>query len=222
MDAPDLPEADYRACLRDLAALNRMTLTHRAALRWLARASRHMEHFSVLDIAFGQGDFLRALARFGRRSGKTLRLEGIDLNPRAAIAARGAAKAAAGAGEPAIAYHTGDVFNHVPAEPPDFIFTSQFPHHLPEAGILRLLGWMERHARHGWHITDLRRDALAYHGFPALARLCRWHPIVRQDGQTSIARGFTGAEWRALLASAGLKAEVRSRVFFRHSISRLK
>jgi 2-polyprenyl-3-methyl-5-hydroxy-6-metoxy-1,4-benzoquinol methylase len=220
MDAPDLDPAIYARCLNDLAAVNRVTFTHRTTLRWLARAlagTAPGSRVTILDVACGHGDLLRALAHFGERAGFAFDLTGIDLNPRSAVAAR----AATPAGLP-ITYITGDVFDYAPSPAPDFIVSSQFTHHLPAADIVRLLGWMERFAARGWQITDLHRHRLAYHGFPLLARLMRWQRIVRHDGQVSVARGFTAAEWREMVAQAGMPATVRWRLPFRHTISRLK
>ncbi len=219
MDAPELDEAVYRRCLADLAAVNRVTFTHRPTLRWLDRATRGLpggSQISVLDVGYGQGDLLRAIAAWAQRRGLRAELSGIDLNPRSAEAARQADP------EQKIDYRTGDVFTAVLPRQPDFIVTSQFTHHLTEAGILRLLGWMEAQARCGWHIADLHRHKAAYHLFPLLARMMRWHRIVRRDGQISIARAFTRRDWEALLAAAGIEAGISWHLLFRYNVSRLK
>jgi 2-polyprenyl-3-methyl-5-hydroxy-6-metoxy-1,4-benzoquinol methylase len=220
MDAPDLDEAVYDRCLRDLASVNRVTATHAASLAWLRRATATLPPgaaFSVLDIAYGQGDLLRALARWAARAGYAAELTGIDLNPRSATVARAATDTTC-----AITYLTGDIFDYAPAKPFDFILTSQFTHHLTDDDVLRLIGWMEAHATRGWHIADLHRHWFAYYGFRWLARLARWHPIVRHDGTVSIARGFRRPEWQALLEAAGVEADLRWHWLFRHGIGRLK
>ncbi|HUW79850.1 MAG TPA: hypothetical protein VMV54_03030, partial [Acidocella sp.] len=108
MDAPGLDEAIYQRCLADLAAVNCVTFTHHATLSWLNRATRNLPpgaNVSVLDVAYGQGDLLRAIARWAGKRGFHAQLSGIDLNPRSAVAARAATPAGL-----AIEYHTGDVF----------------------------------------------------------------------------------------------------------------
>ncbi|HEX3982814.1 MAG TPA: methyltransferase domain-containing protein [Acidisoma sp.] len=220
MDAPDLDEATYARCLKDLAAVNRVTATHAASLGWLRRATAGLPpgaRFSVLDIAYGQGDLLRAVAGWAARAGYAVELTGIDLNPRSAVAAQAATPSDA-----PITYLTGDIFEYEPAEPFDFILTSQFTHHLPDEDVLRLIGWMEAHAARGWHIADLHRHWFAYYGFRWLARLFGWHPIVRYDGTVSIARSFRRAEWQALLDAAGVAADLRWHWLFRYGIGRLK
>ncbi len=219
MDDPALDAATYRRCLTDLAALNRLTGTHRAMLRWLDRtiSSAPERRFSVLDVAYGQGDLLREIARLAARRGWRLRLAGIDLNPRSAAAAKASTPAMF-----SINYQVCDVFAYAPQTPPDFIVTSQFSHHLSDPDIVKLLQWLEKNAVKGWMITDLHRHFLPYYGFPLLAAAMRWHPIVRHDGTISIARGFRRPDWEALLRQAGLRAEIRWRLPFRYTVSRLK
>jgi 2-polyprenyl-3-methyl-5-hydroxy-6-metoxy-1,4-benzoquinol methylase len=219
MDAPGLDEAVYRRCLADLAAVNRVTLTHRPTLRWLGRATKSWRPGStirVLDIGYGQGDLLRAIAAWAVRRGFVAELSGIDLNPRAAPVARAATA------DQKIDYRTGDVFAGSLQQLPDFIVTSQVTHHLNDADILRLLVWMEGQARCGWHVADLHRHKAAYYLYPLLARLMRWHRIVRSDGQISVARAFTRADWEKLLAGAKIHAEINWRLLFRYTVSRLK
>lgn len=220
MDDPGLDFATYQRCLGDLAALNRLTLTHRPVLRWLAEATSGLApgvSFSVLDVAYGQGDLLRAIAVWAEQHHFKVLLSGIDLNPRSAIAARASTPVGM-----RIEYLTGDVFAYAPAPKPDFIVSSQFTHHLDDAEIINLLDWFEKNAVLGWYITDLHRHPLAYYGFPLLATLARWHRIVRHDGMISIARGFRKSEWRYLLSCAGTPAKTDWHLPFRHGVARLK
>ncbi len=217
MDDPGLDEQTYRRCLADLAALNKFTLTHRPVLRWLAGAVGPNASFSVLDVACGYGDLLRAIADQAARRGLQAQLAGIDLNPRSAAAARAATPAAM-----RIDYVLSDVFAYAPQPPPDFIVTSQFFHHLSDSDIVRLLQWFEKTAGKGWMITDLHRHFLPYYGFRFLAAAMRWHRIVQDDGTISIARGFRRRDWERLLQQAGVQAKLRWRFPFRHTVSRLK
>jgi hypothetical protein len=58
--------ATYQRCLAELDLIYRVTFTHRPTLRWLARATRSLPigaTFSVLDVGYGHGALLRAIAR---------------------------------------------------------------------------------------------------------------------------------------------------------------
>ncbi len=196
MDTDCVDFEDYRRCLRDLSRVNVVTLTHRPMLAWLAR--RANAGFSLLDIACGHGDALRKI----RARHPSARLTGIDLNPWATRAAREAT-------DPAdrIAFITGDAFAYRPEQKFDFIITSQFTHHLTDQQVVDFLTWLQANAERGWFISDIQRHAIAYYGFPLLARLAFWHHFVREDGQISIARAFIRAEWEALLGQAGITAQ---------------
>ncbi|HJS84778.1 MAG TPA: methyltransferase domain-containing protein [Acetobacteraceae bacterium] len=220
MDAELTEYEDYQRCLADLARVNRLTFTHRATLAWLRRQAAALPAFSLLDVACGHGDFLRAARRWARRAGKQAWLVGLDRHPWSARAAR-----AATAPEDAITYITADVFAFHPETKFDFIVSSQFLHHLSDEEAASFLAWQEAHAARGWFVSDLHRHALAYLGFPILATAARWHELVRWDGRVSIARSFRPSELRALAAVAGLRAEevtVRWHPLFRLGLGRVK
>lgn len=217
MDAADLPAADYAAVLADLARVNRVTLAARPTLGFLARAMRGRRTLRLLDVGFGQGDMLRGIARWAARRGIAAELVGIDLNPKSAPAARAATPAAMG-----IDYRTGD-YADLAGEGWDVIASSLVTHHMDAAQIHAFLRFMEGQARVGWIVNDLHRHRLAHAGYPILAAAMRWHPIVRADGRLSIARSFRPAEWRAMLAAAGVEGAAVARRFpFRLCVERLR
>jgi 2-polyprenyl-3-methyl-5-hydroxy-6-metoxy-1,4-benzoquinol methylase len=220
MDETTTSPEDYARCLADLESVNRITFTHRPTLHWLDQATASLRPgapVSILDIASGHGDLLRAIHRWSVKRGIRVTLEGIDLNPRSAEAA-----ALATPPEMAITWRTGDVFAYRPASPPDFIVSSQFAHHLDDVQVVAFLAWLERNATWGWFIADLHRHAIPYYGFRLLARLMGWHQIVRYDGTVSIARSFRRPEWERLTALAGVKAEIHWHPMFRLCVSHLR
>jgi 2-polyprenyl-3-methyl-5-hydroxy-6-metoxy-1,4-benzoquinol methylase len=186
-------------------------------LQFATQDWRKGSKITVLDLAFGHGDLLRKIARWGARRGFVMSLAGVDLNPHSAVMAREATPS-----DMTIDYHTGNVFEFAPAETPDFIVTSQFTHHLTDADIVRLLRWMDGHAAKGWHIADLHRHAFPYYGFGPLCRVMGWHRIVRYDGTISIARAFRKADWQRYLATSELQAKITWHPLFRYAISKLK
>jgi SAM-dependent methyltransferase len=220
MDDAALPRADYERCLHDLAAVNLVTFTHRPTLRWLDRATRGLppeRPVSILDVACGEGDLLRAIYRWAQPCGRLVRLEGIDLNPRSASTAAMQTPV-----DMAIAWRTGDVFAYAPDPSPDFIVSSQFAHHLTDEEVVRFVRWLDANAARGWFIADLHRATFAYWGFGLLATVARWHPIVRRDGMVSVARSFRRADWERLLAEAGVPGEISWHLAFRWCVGRLK
>lgn len=198
MDDPGLDRAVYAAVLADLAQVNRLTMVSRPTIGFIARALAGRKRFRLLDVGFGQGDMLRAIARWAGRRGIDAALVGIDLNP----GSEAAAQAATPAGLP-IEYRSGD-YAGCAGEGWDFVISSSVTHHMSDDQIHAFLRFMEREARIGWLINDIHRHWFAYHGFPLLARIMGWHRMVREDGRLSIARAFRRAEWRALIEASGI------------------
>ncbi|SNS71295.1 Methyltransferase domain-containing protein [Sphingomonas laterariae] len=217
MDDPALPPADYAAVLSDLARVNTVTLAARPTLAFLARAVGRQPRFRLLDVGFGQGDMLRRVARWADNRGIAAELVGVDLNPNSAPAASAATPAGM-----AIDYRTGD-YADLSSEPWDIIVSSLVAHHMTDDQLLAFLRFMETHARIGWMVNDLHRHRFAHAGFPILAALMRWHPIVAADGTLSIARAFRPPEWHALLSQAdAASARVVRRFPFRLCVERIR
>ena len=216
MDAADLDSATYGAILTDLASVNRWTLAARPTLGFLKRALGDRQSFNLLDVGYGDGDMLRAIARWARKNGIKAALTGIDLNPKSEAVARSAT-----ASDANIRYLTGD-YHGIVGEGFDIIVSSLVAHHMTHDELVAFLRSMEAHARVGWLVSDPHRHRLPYMGFPILARLMGWHRIVREDGQLSIARAFRPDEWPPLLAEAGIgpEAQVMRRFPFRICVER--
>jgi 2-polyprenyl-3-methyl-5-hydroxy-6-metoxy-1,4-benzoquinol methylase len=197
MDDLVLDARVYAKVLDDLARVNRWTLTARPTILFLERAIGDLKSFSLLDVGFGHGDMLRAIARWAQRRGVEAQLTGVDLNPHSAEIARGATLASL-----SIDFHTGD-YRDLTTDF-DFVISSQTAHHMSEAQLAEFLRYMEDNAHHGWLISDLHRHGFAHAGFPLLARIMGVHRIVREDGMLSIARSFRPGEWPPILANAGI------------------
>jgi 2-polyprenyl-3-methyl-5-hydroxy-6-metoxy-1,4-benzoquinol methylase len=218
MDGDDVSQADFAACMVDLAKVNTLTLAREPTLAFVAQAvAKAPDTLTILDVGFGAGDMLRSIARMLRRRGKQARLIGIDLNPRSEPAA-----SAMTAPDMTIEWRTGDAFALAREERPDLIISSLVTHHMDDAEIVQFLAWMEATARRGWFVNDLHRHALAWYGFTAMARLARWHRFVQHDGPLSIARSFRRADWERLLAAAGSPADaaIHWRFPFRYCVER--
>jgi 2-polyprenyl-3-methyl-5-hydroxy-6-metoxy-1,4-benzoquinol methylase len=196
MDADDLAPETYSRVVHDLAKVNTLTLARRPTLAFLA--SLNARHLRILDVGFGDGDMLRAIHRWGAKNGVTTALTGIDLNPRSAAAAAEATPPGL-----TIDWRTGD-YAGCAGEGWDVVLSSLVAHHMTHDQLVAFLRFMDREAKRGWFVNDLHRHGFAYLGFPVLATLMRWHPIVRHDGQLSIARSYRPAEWPPILAEAGI------------------
>lgn len=207
MDDPALDAAAYKAVLNDLAQVNTVTLARRPTLDFLSRATHGVSRFRLLDVGFGDGDMLRAIAKWAAKRGIEAELVGIDLNPRSEDVARAGPTPAT-----PIDWRTGD-YADLAHEPWDFIVSSLVAHHMTHAQLIAFLRFMDVHAGRGWFINDLHRHGFAWLGFPLLAILFGWHRIVRHDGQLSVARSYRPAEWPPILGEAGVAGARVRRVF---------
>ncbi len=207
MDAAELDPATYGRVLRDLSRANVVTLGSRPTLSFLDRATPGMPSFRLLDVGFGAGDMLRAIARWAKRRGIGVELVGVDLNPKS----ESVAKVATSSDLP-ITYVTGD-YGALVGQGFDFIISSLVAHHMSRDQLLGFLRFMDSEARRGWLINDLHRHGFAWAGYPLLARIMGWHRIVREDGQLSIARSYRPDEWPPLLQAAGVESATVKRVF---------
>jgi SAM-dependent methyltransferase len=204
MDTEPVGYEDYRACLADLARVNRLFLAYRPTLAFLDRLQRtgrlpQGRPLVIADAGAGYGDMLRRIDAFATRRRLAVDLIGVDLNPLAARAAREATPA-----RRPIRFITGDVFTALSDTPVDVVISSLFTHHLEGTALPEFLAWMEATATLGWFINDLHRHPLPYYGFAAMARAAGWHRFIRHDGPVSIARAFRRDDWQTVLAAAGI------------------
>ncbi|MDB5696198.1 MAG: methyltransferase type 12 [Sphingomonas bacterium] len=204
MDADDLDPEVYAAVVGDLAKVNVVTMAARPTLAFLNKivSDDEVPHIKLLDVGFGNGDLLRRIARWAARRGITTELVGVDLNPRSELAARAHTPA-----DLHIRYVTGD-YRDVGGDW-DAVISSLVAHHMTHDQLVAFIRWMHANAR-DWFVNDLHRHGFAYRGYPLLAGLARWHPIVRHDGRLSIARSYRPAEWPPILKEAGVRG---ARVF---------
>ncbi len=239
MDAVALPDARYARVLTHLARINRLTLAARPTLSFVRQvasakaaaalcaaqdaAPSNPVHppapvLRILDVGFGDGGMLRAIARWARASEVEVTLVGIDLNPRSETVARALSEQHL----PVIRYLTGD-YRDLAGQGWDIILSSLVTHHMSDGERRDFLSFMEAEAAAGWFVNDLHRLRLPFVGYPALATLALVDPIVRRDGQLSIARSFREREWQAMLADAGIDAaQVRRWFPYRLCVERVK
>jgi SAM-dependent methyltransferase len=216
---------EFRDCLVDLERVNLWTMTYRPMMAFMDRLLAagvlpRDRPLVVVDVGSGYGGMLRKIDDWAAKRGIAVDLTGVDLNPWSAVAST----AATGPDRP-IRWVTANLFDYKPEGGIDLIVSSQFTHHLDDDGLVRFLAWMEETAKLGWFVSDLHRHKLPYHFFRIWSRLARWHRFVQNDGPISISRAFVAADWRRLIARAGISAnaaEIEWWIPFRLCVARIR
>jgi 2-polyprenyl-3-methyl-5-hydroxy-6-metoxy-1,4-benzoquinol methylase len=199
----DLPDCDARLLdntYRQFRIINRALSGWRQLYVRELRPSLAGSPATLLDIGSGGGDLAYMLAGWAGRDGLSLRITGIDPDPRAAAFALGRPRV------PGVEFrqaHSADLVRI--GEQFDYVISNHVLHHLQAEELRQLLAdsaaLSTRKALH----NDLRRSPAAYALFSAAALPFR-QSYIRVDGLTSIRRSYTPAELAAL-APPGWAAE---------------
>lgn len=205
MDAPDADPRELARSLADLRGVNRWLGGTRVVLHHLARlvALHPRRAYRVLDVATGSADIPLHVADWGRRRGLRIQVVATDAHPATLAEAR--ARVAA---DPDVTAEPADAMELPYADGSfDFALCSTALHHFnTDDECVRVLRELDRVARLGAIVNDLRRSPAAYAGARLLAAtVWRTHPITRYDGPLSVRRAFTPSELRALAHKAGLR-----------------
>ena len=209
LDDPAADPALATESLRNITRANRW-FGGTAAVRFgLSRALEGMTRgatVSLLDVGTGSGDLPSAARRRAGRRGGRLVAGGGERGPGAGARAsgRGVPCAVACAGMPPVGNKSVDI-----------VLVSQVVHHLDAGSVVQLLRTCDRLARRAVIVTDLRRGALGRLAFWVGAQALRFDQVTVADGMTSIRRGYTTSELRALLARAGVRGTVTRRPGYR-------
>jgi hypothetical protein len=99
-------------------------------------------------------------------------------------------------------------------------------HHLGMAGSVTAIREMERVARRGWLVNDLRRAWSAWYLFRTFSFLTRMNRMTRHDGPASVLRAYSLAEYQSIPEALGLRYgrdfHMRRSMFYRVALIRDK
>jgi len=209
LDDPAADPAAVAESLRNIARSNLWFGGAAAVRHGLARALAGVPAGStatLADLGTGLGDLPRAAARWAARRGIRLVTVGLERSRVAARLAheRGVPCAVGCAGAPPFRDKSVDI-----------ILLSQVAHHLTNDSVVRLFRACDRLARRAVIVADLRRGALGPLAFWCGARALGFDGVTVADGMTSLRRGYTARELRALLAAAGVGGTVERRPGYR-------
>ena len=108
----------------------------------------------------------------------------------------------------------------------DYALCSLAFHHFGFEGCVAALREMERVARRGWLVNDIRRAWSAYYLIRAIIALGGMNRLTRHDGPASVLRAYSVEEYRAMVEALGLRVgrdvQMRRSLFYRVALIREK
>jgi SAM-dependent methyltransferase len=204
LDGPLDDDAALRGNLRDLERANRWLGGVTLSAHGIDALAGGRDTLTVLDIGTGAADIPVALLARAAGAGHHWRITGIDSRPEvlaAAVVRRPSLRDTAG-----LQLQVGDgVSLPFPNRSFDIAHASLLVHHLDPPAAVVLFREMNRVARHGIVVNDLRRGRGAWLGAWLLSRLTTRNRYTRNDAPLSVRRAYSVGELTALIAAAGLR-----------------
>jgi ubiquinone/menaquinone biosynthesis C-methylase UbiE len=207
--------AELTANLRDIRTVNRLAGGVATVLRHLPGLVSHIPHgrpVEILDLATGCGDIPLSLAAWAERQSRPLHLAVTDRSPEILAEARRTL-----AGVPGVTFTVCDARAvPMPERSFDIVLCSLSLHHFAPGDAVQVLREMDRLARTGFILNDIRRCLSGFVAAWTASRVATRNRLTRHDMPLSVLRAYTPDELRALLRQAGIRdAPVTTHPLFR-------
>ncbi|MGL5111296.1 MAG: methyltransferase domain-containing protein [Flavobacterium sp.] len=161
-----------------------------AGIKSLLKNQDTSKTLRIIDIGCGNGDMLRTIAQYGLKKKLNFDLIGIDANAFTISHASDLSKNFKN-----IRYSCENIFDPKFSQYHCDVFLCTLTlHHFEDADVNKVLKLLYEKARFGMVINDLQRSGIAYRLFQLLCIVFRLNNMSRQDGLTSILRGFKEEE----------------------------
>jgi len=178
---------DKIARINQLLGGNLLTL---CSVRKLIHSLPKQTEITIVDVGCGNGDMLRVLADYGLKNNYNFRLIGIDANHFTINHAQKLSEKYKN-----ISFQCEDIFSQAFEELKyDIVLCTLTLHHFKNNEIIQLMAVFYANSKIGIVINDLHRSALAYRLFQGLCFVFQLNSMSREDGLTSILRGFKKAD----------------------------
>jgi len=207
--------AELTANLQDIRTVNRLAGGVATVLRHLPGLLSQIPHgrpVEILDLATGCGDIPLSLATWADRQYRPLHLTVTDRSPEILAEARRTL-----AGMPGVTFAVCDARAvPMPDRSFDVVLCSLSLHHFAPGEAVQVLREMDRLARTGFILNDIRRCLAGFVAAWGASRVATRNRLTRQDMPLSVLRAYTPNELRSLLRQAGIHdAAVTTHPLFR-------
>lgn len=206
-------QQEYLDCLKKLFRVNRWFGIFRNTRKTLKRFPKAS---SLLDVGCGGGLFILNLSKFYQ----SLHMIGLDINPDAIEEAQCSLTLWK---TRALAQRVSFECQQNPAlilkDNYDVILATLVCHHLSDEELVQFLKDAYASCKQGVIINDLHRHGIAQKFFSWFSPLLFNNRLISHDGLISIQRSFISAEWKLLLARAGIdKYQIKWRFPFQWQV----
>jgi len=213
MDDFSIKGDSLKNTLDQLANINKWLGGNGVTLGGLKRLLKNYpkdKKLTIVDLGCGNGDMLRIISNYLNNNNYSFKLIGIDANKYAIAYAKELSVA-----YPEIMYLQQDIFSEeFKALKYDLVLATLFLHHFKEEELIELLSNELKRAKLGILVNDLHRHRLAYYLFKGLGLFIK-NPMVKQDGLTSILRGFKRGDLVRMSEKLHVKSELNWKWAFR-------
>jgi 2-polyprenyl-3-methyl-5-hydroxy-6-metoxy-1,4-benzoquinol methylase len=177
---------------------NKLTLN---SMKLLLKKTDPVTTITIADIGCGNGDMLRVLADYGLKNKLNFKLTGIDANTGTINYAKKLSQS-----YPNIEYACINIFSEEFKQLKyDIVLCTLTLHHFTNKEILHIIKTFTENATVGVVVNDLHRSKLAYRLFEIVSRVLRLSTISREDGLTSILKGFKKKELESFSKKLNLR-----------------
>lgn len=189
MDDFNLQGTELEKTLNDLENINKWLGGNKITMQGikkLLKSHPDNEPVHIVDVGCGNGAILREIANWGRTRNFPIKLTGIDANSHAIEIAEKLSEY-----YPEIEFKSQNIFSDVFRKNQfDIVLCTLTLHHFKDAEIKEIMTNFYRQATMGVVINDLHRSKQAYFLFRAFCKVFIKNKIARDDGLTSVLRGF--------------------------------
>ncbi len=216
LDESVLDPDELAVNLRDIRRVNRLLGGTSTVLRHLPRlldnVPAHGQPASILDLATGSADIPISIARWAKSSNRAVTIVASDSSDE--ILSQAQEQTAA---HPEIALAQYNALRvPLPDKQFDIVLCSLALHHFGPDDAVQVLREMDRLARVGFILNDLRRGRLGYAAAWVAAHLTTRNRLTRHDAPLSVRRAYTPLELDGLLRRAGINdATISTHPWFR-------
>lgn len=215
MDGADLDPIELEANFRDIRRVNRLLGGVSTVLRHLPELVDGIpadQPVTVLDLATGSADIPLAIADWAQQNGRRLDVVASDHSDDMLTVAR---RHLGSASNVTLARYDARAVS-LPDKQFDVVLCSLSLHHFEPDDAVLILKEMDRLARRGFIVNDLRRSRIGFIAAWVAARLTTRNRLTRHDAPLSVRRAYTPAELAECMDRAGVHgAKITTHPWFR-------